>query len=251
MTAPTVETAAGSVVLAESARGVQLRIRAQLLLDVTRLWPLLDGNRLNETFPGWLRAMSLLVTNYHGQSAAAASRFYRAARAEALQSPTPSALVKLAPVPPADWLDRAFGFSGPGMLSQDTTRPNTALTTTLGTASRVALDGARSTVVDTVHTDPAAVGWYRVTDGAPCAFCALLSARPVMKGRGSLYRSKDTASFQAHDHCACQAAPFFHIDQALPEANQKAAAVYLNRGKGPALPAFRKAWADHQGAQSA
>jgi hypothetical protein len=73
-------TTAAPLVLASSERSVQLAIRAQLLRDVVKLWPMLDAKRLDETWPGWIRAMTLLVTNYHGQSAAAASRFYRAAR---------------------------------------------------------------------------------------------------------------------------------------------------------------------------
>jgi hypothetical protein len=244
MTAPAVT--GSSVALAESARLVQLAIRAALLRDVARLWPALDAKRLDETFPGWLRAMTVLVTNYHGQSAAAASRFYRQARTLAIESPTPSALVKLAPVPSPEWMARAFGFSGPGMLSRDTVRPNTALSTTLGTAARVGLDGGRTTILNTVEADKVAIGWYRVTDGDPCAFCALLASRPVIGGKGALYRSEKTADFKSHNDCGCSAAPMFSRDQELPALSHEAAFVYENRGDGSALEAFRQAWADRQ-----
>jgi hypothetical protein len=225
--------------MATTARTVQLAIRAQLMRDVTRLWPALDAKRLDETFPGWIRAMILLVTGYHGQSAQAAAAFYRQARADATQSPAPGSVIRLAQKPAEEWLTRAFGYAGPGMLSRDTARPGTALSTTLGTASRIALDGGRSTVLNTVQHDPVAVGWYRVTDGQPCAFCALLAAR------GVVYK-KDTAGFQAHNDCGCSGAPAFSHGQQLPEISRVAAQVYTERGSGDALAAFRKAWAEHQ-----
>jgi hypothetical protein len=80
---------------------------------------MLDRNRLDETWPGWLRAMSLLVRNYHGQSAQAAAASYRAAREQATLSPAPRSLIRLAPEPPQDWLDKAFGYSGPGLFQRD------------------------------------------------------------------------------------------------------------------------------------
>ena len=236
------ETATASViassVIASSARQMQLAIRARLLQNVTRLWPLLDAKRLDTTFPGWLRAMTMLVRSYRGQSAAAASAAYRAMREQSTQSPAPASLVKIAPEPDPEWLNRAFGYSGPGMLSRDTARPNTALTVTLGTASRVVLDAGRTTTLDTVKADPVAVGWYRVTDGKPCAFCALLASR------GIVYK-EHTVDFKAHNDCGCSGAPAFSRTQDLPDVSRRAAQVYANRGDGDPLVAFRKAWAQH------
>lgn len=244
--------------IATAGRAVQLAIRARLLRDVTRLWPALDKNRLDVTFPGWISAMRLLVTNYHGQSAAAAASVYREARQQATQSPAPRSLIKLAPAPSPEWLDKAFGYSGPGMLQRDTVKPNTALSTTLGTASRIALDGGRTTTLETVKHDPVALGWHRVTDDDPCAFCALLASRPALKHddgslrKGSLY-SKDSftesnarfagaGEFKVHNDCGCSLAPLFSATEELPAISQEAADIYKNRGDGDALAAFRKAW---------
>jgi hypothetical protein len=226
------------LVLASSERSVQLAIRAQLLRDVVKLWPMLDAKRLAETWPGWIRAMTLLVTSYHGQSAAAASRFYRAARTHAIDSPTPSRLIRLAPKPSEEWLTRAFGYSGPGMLQRDRVRPNTALSTTLGTAARITMDGARTTVLETVKADPVAVGWFRLTDGDPCPFCALLASR------GIEYKSEQSADFKAHNDCGCSAVPAFTRDAELPPIARQAAQIYNDHAKGEAdqLAAFRKAW---------
>jgi hypothetical protein len=125
------------------------------------------------------------------------------------------------------------------MLSKDTARPGTALSTTLGTASRIALDGGRTTTLDTVKADPVAVGWYRVTDGNPCAFCALLASR------GVVYKA-DTVNFQAHNDCGCTSAPAFSRSQKLPDLNRTADRIYTEATKGVPtggqLAAFRKAW---------
>lgn len=223
--------------LVASARTVQIAVRAQLLKDVIRLWPLFDAKRVTETFPAWVQAMRLLVTSYHAQSAAAAAVFYRTARAQAVSAQTPPSIVKLAEAPSDEWMTRAFGFSGPGTLSRDTARPGTALSTTLGTASRIAMDGGRRTILDTVAADPVAVGWYRVTDGHPCAFCALLA------GRGVVYK-EHTADFKAHNDCGCTSAPAFTRKQPLPDVNDRAADIYRQHAQGQPdqLAAFRKAW---------
>lgn len=257
MTAPAVETATAAIAggvgaeqssaaLAGVARAAQAAIAARAMQDAIAVWPLLDPKRLNETFPGWLRAMIVLTNGYRAQSSQAAATAYRALRSKATRSPAPSSLIQLAPDANDQWLSRAFGFSGPGMLNRDTARPNTALTTTVGTTARIVQDGGRTTTLNTIQTDPVAVGWYRVTDGNPCAFCALLAARPALKGRGSLYRSEQSAGFQAHNHCGCSAAPLFDRNEELPDVNQRAAEIYRTRGKGPALQAFRTAWNANQ-----
>jgi hypothetical protein len=74
-----------------------------------------------------------------------------------------------------------------------------------------------------------------VTDDDPCAFCALLASR------GLVYKA-ETVGFEAHNDCACYGMAAFSRDIELPKVAQEAAEVYRNRGKGPALKAFRKAW---------
>lgn len=242
MTAPTTtqqQPQQSSVGLAMAARTIQLAIAAKAMQDVVKLWPSLDAKRLSETWPGWLASMQLLIRSYHGQSAQAAAAFYRTARAQATGSPTPANLIQVASPPTPEWTTKALGYSAPGMLTRDTVRPNTALSTTLGTTARIVQDGGRSTVLNTVQADPKAVAWYRVTDGHPCAFCALLA------GRGMVYK-KDTVGFKSHNDCGCSGAPAFSHDQPLPQISQDAAQVYIERGSGDALVAFRKAWAEHQ-----
>lgn len=236
-------TAQYALETAFAARTVQLAIRAALMRDAVTLWKLLDPKRLDQTFPDWVTAMTALIERYHAQSAQGAAAFYRTARQAATESATPESVVRLAESPSTEWITRALGYAGPGMLERDTAQPGTALSTTLGTASRIALEGGRQTIAETVQRDPVAVGWYRVTDGQPCAFCALLA------GRGVVYKH-DTVNFKSHNDCGCFGAPAFSRHQPLPQINETAARVYRERGNGNALKAFRKAWADHQ-AQSA
>lgn len=249
MTAPEAAgavTAAGAsqLTVATSGRAVQAAISAAAMRDAVTVWPLLDAKRLSDTFPGWLRAMILIARNYHAQSARVAAAAYRSLRSAHTLSPSPESLIKTAFTPNDEWLTKAFGFSGPGMLSRDTARPNTALTTTLGTVSRIAQDGGRDTTIRTVQADPVAVGWYRLTDGHPCAWCALLASR------GIAYKSERSAGFQAHNQCGCTAVPAFSRDHELPELNTTALDVYYAAIQGvpnkDRLPAFRKAWAAHQ-----
>jgi hypothetical protein len=208
--------AASGLDMALNARAAQMGLRARLMLDVTRLWPLLDRTRVDETWPGWLTAMRTLLTGYHAQSSTLAAGYYQRARHAAataalhehhqavpvgIRHTTSAALttpmsplqleppVHLAAPPDPQWVTRALGYAGPGQLSKDTARPNTALSTTLGTASRIALEGGRVTLLDTIDADPAAVGWYRVTDAQPCAFCALLASRGVVYKRDSFDQS--------------------------------------------------------------
>lgn len=220
------------------------------MVDVAKLWPLLDRKNVAATFPGWLEAMKSLTRLYHRESSASAGQFYRQSREIATLSPAPDSLVRLSPEPDEEWLDKAYRYSGPGMLSRDTARPNTALTTTLGTAARIAQDGGRTTTLDTVAADPVAVGWYRSPGPTPCYFCAMLASRGIVYHADSFDRSDarfhGAGEFKVHNHCACTVQPAFSHGQELPDVAQQAADVYRNRGKGPAMKAFRKAWEAHQ-----
>lgn len=67
-----------------------------------------------------------------------------------------------------------------------------------GGLQRVVTDGARQTIVGSAARDPGGVGWARVGAGG-CDFCRMLI------GRGAVYSSEATASFDSHDHCGCDA----------------------------------------------
>jgi len=64
--------------------------------------------------------------------------------------------------------------------------------------------GGRLTVAATTGRDRKAIGWRRVTDGNPCAFCAMLASR------GPVYRDAAAADgLKYHAHCGCGAEPVY------------------------------------------
>jgi len=245
--APVVDTTGAPLAQASQSRTIQLALASALTRDVAQVWPQLDPKNLDSTFQRWLQTMTTLINRYRGMSALAAGIYYRDTREHALQVPTPVNLIKIAGDAPAEWLQKGLGYSGPGLLNDPNTAPGTALSTTQGTASRMVTDAARSTVIDTIAADPKAVGWYRVTDGHPCGFCALLASR------GVAYKSEQTADFKTHNDCGCTAAAAFTRDQELPAISGAADAIYREHvahlPNGQRLAAFRKAWDELHPAQ--
>lgn len=83
----------------------------------------------------------------------------------------------------------------------------TMVDTLSAAAQRHALAGERDMVMGTVAASGVIVGWRRVLDADPCAFCAMLASR------GAVY-SKTSVTFQAHDGDECTAEPLYeHEDE--------------------------------------
>ncbi|WP_372407215.1 hypothetical protein [Streptomyces luteireticuli] len=81
-----------------------------------------------------------------------------------------------------------------------------------GAASRVAMNGGRSTTWNHMRRDRRALGYVRLSrSGTPCGWCAMLISR------GPVYKSRESATFadgdRYHDHCHCYAAPVFSMQQ--------------------------------------
>lgn len=84
-----------------------------------------------------------------------------------------------------------------------------------GAASRHVLTGGRQSLLTLLQRDSRVQRWIRVTDGDPCAFCAMLA------GRGPVYLTEDSAGFRAHDHCACTAEAVYHNNAPWPGRAQE------------------------------
>lgn len=84
-----------------------------------------------------------------------------------------------------------------------------------GAATRHVLTGGRQSLLTLLTDDPQVQRWIRVTDGDPCAFCAMLASR------GPVYLTEDSAGFRAHDHCACTAEPVYSMDAPWPGRAQE------------------------------
>lgn len=296
--------------LTEEHRLDQQAVRNEFLAEFIALWALLDSERLDETGPGWVRAVSRLIVAYRLLSAEVATRYYwefRAAEApESItrpripdlsdiepsrpSSPRPGQLPvaasssrsgsrrtprrrrdgfqgRRAPrelerviersgirwdvdesafelperrttieIPEIDWKprDRAVEISlnVTGPIGQKAKRArgksvrearDISFVESSGAASRHVLTGGRQSLLTLLQDDPQVQRWVRVTDGDPCAFCAMLA------GRGPVYLTEDSAGFRAHDHCACTAE-----------------AVYYNDAPWPGRAAeFRRLWDEH------
>lgn len=247
MTTASLETTGTPLEQAAQSRTIQLALASALTKDVARVWPNLDPKNLDGTFQAWFEQMVSLINRYRGMSSLAAGIYYRDTREHQTGLTTPANLIKTAGDAPAGWLQKGLGYSGPGLLNNPGAQPGTALSTTQGTAARMVADAGRTTVLDTTAADPKAVGWYRVTDGHPCGFCALLASR------GVAYKAEDTADFKSHNDCGCTAAPAFTRSQELPAISGAADAIYREHvahlPNGQRLAAFRKAWDQQHPAQ--
>jgi hypothetical protein len=264
---PTAAENTTTVALAAAARRQQVQIRNAAVADIARLWRLLDFDRLDKTWQAWLAPVTDILTRRHQMSADAAALFYRAARQHATGDPGTVDLAKLADPPLQEWTSRALGYSAPGTYARQIEARvppeqanKVALTQTLGTTSRIVLDGGRTTIQESVKADPVAVGFYRVTDGDPCAFCALMASRVVPKTngdhRGRFYKTEGSAGgdanekftgdglFKFHNDCGCSVIPAFSTDVELDPVAQEAARVYREDTKSPTMSDFRKAWSN-------
>jgi hypothetical protein len=192
-------TSAGAV-LSVQHRQAQLALRATVLRDFMRLWPVWDGGEW--TFRLLVDATIPLVRERHRTSNGLAALYYEQFRS--VERPRDAAVSPRLAV-----LDEAALAGGMYVTGRDMTRRalvagmspqaamQTALTRVSGTVGRLALAGGRDTLVQTAEADPRAQGYGRVLSPGSCDFCQGLAGRVV------------TDDFQAHDHCGCSAEPAF------------------------------------------
>lgn len=197
---------AQQVALTEQYRQAQIQIRAQALRDFATLWTLWKGD--DATFQQLVSAATVLVRAYRQISAAAATAYYtafrQAAEAQGVFVPSLAAAIPDPQIAASLYVTGRDGLRKALAAGQSVEKAQqTALVRTSGAVGRHIVDAGRQTVIAAVHADPEAVGWARVTDGNPCYFCLTLASR------GAVYKTEQTADFQAHDHCACVAMPVY------------------------------------------
>jgi hypothetical protein len=211
-------------VLTDQYRRQQVLIAAVLTRDLVRLLKAMFNPA--DPGPSWAAtrmAVAALIRDRRQQSADLAARYYPQLRSAAgVHSPFSTA----APIYlPDERLMANVDVTGIGMYQRALkagSTPSQALdrsaVTLSGTASRLALEGGRSVVAETVQADGDAIGWMRVTDADPCSWCSMLASR------GAAYKSAETAGgrknaefvgggqFKWHDHCGCTVTAVFHQD---------------------------------------
>lgn len=191
--------------LTEQHRQSQLQVRARALRDYLRLWPVWQGD--DESFAQMAAATVVLVRAYNSLSANLSGSYFQSFRlAEHVSG---EAAIRLAGPVDADKVIAGLTATGRNAVSDalhagrsPEDAQSAALTRTSGSVTRQVLSGGRETILRSVAEDKEALGCGRVTDGDPCAFCALLASR------GPVYKD-DTVDFQAHDECGCTSEPFY------------------------------------------
>lgn len=237
-------TAAGTALTAQ--QGTQQRaLVAATLRDLLRLWPAFNPTDVDGSWTALKTALRLLVGERRRMSSSLASSYYvsfrQAERVVGSFSPRPAAPLGI------EELDTSLDVTGPVAFKSAISGGKTpkqakdrALVSVSGSVSRMVQDGGRNTIVGAVTDDREALGWARVTDGDPCAFCAMLASR------GPVYTSAETAKFQAHDHDQCGIEPVFHRDTQWPGKAREFEQLWQQSTQGysgkDAINAFRRAY---------
>lgn len=201
--------------VSEQHRAAQARLLAVVAADTARVFPLLDVNNVDQSFQGFVNGMEATVNARRTVSSSLSATYYTAIRddAEVNGNFTP----RLNPTVNKEQLFTSLLVSGPVAIKKNLaagasaqTARQAALTNTIKAAQRHVINGGRATILDSVRRDSGALGWARLTDGQPCAFCALLASR------GPAYKSEGTSKFRAHDGCGCTAVPVFDVNAPWP-----------------------------------
>jgi len=191
--------------LTESHRLAQLQVAGLAAAEARVLWSRLDVNDLDGSTPYWLASNVAAVNRRVKQSQDVAAEYLTTYRGAEVGAPG-RVVLGAAPGTPD-----ALRFAGPVRVKQliagGLTRQEAydrAFVKFEGIVRRQALMGGRTTIANTASADRRAVGWRRVTDGDPCAFCAMLASRgPMYKSRYSTVTQGEGLRY--HGHCGCTA----------------------------------------------
>nr|DAY26731.1 MAG TPA: minor capsid protein 2 [Caudoviricetes sp.] len=212
---------------------------------IERLAKLLDPKNIDATRGRWLAEATAIV---HAASEASASKTEHYLELYAEKEGRPLRVVLDRPTPAV--IARSLDISGPVTFKSaikkgvEEARALAIARTRAGSAAqRTVRDTGRRSVIKTATTSHAR--WRRVTDGHPCAFCAMLAAR------GPVY-SEDSVDFIAHGHCGCDAEVCFETpaqwldeyatDQEVAWVNayHDAAEVASARGQARVAPVIKE-----------
>lgn len=217
----------------------QVTLHTSTTRSLLSIWRAFDPADISGSWTALEPAIVALIQARQPLSAALSGGYFSAFRnAEGVAG---SARPRLASAPTIDDLIPNLRTVGPinGLRLVQLQRPpsyiaQVTLSNVEGEVARQVLNGGRQTLLDSIDGDPRALGYTRVTDGAPCAFCALLA------GRGPVYRSEDSGAFQAHRKCGCTAEPVYRDSQPWPPSAQRYDALYRDAAK--AVPKDTPDW---------
>lgn len=196
--------------LTEAHRLRQLQLRALTGRDLARLWQVLDPEDISATWaraePGFVSIVQARQPLSAGLSGRYFSEFHAAEAAQGTSG------VRLAARVTADDIVPNLRLLGPAVVRNGGTM-DVAFSNIEGEIARQVLNGGRSTLTASIESTRYCLGYVRVSDGSPCAFCAMLI------GRGPVY-GPSASHFDAHRKCGCTAEPVYRYDQPLPNRGQ-------------------------------
>jgi hypothetical protein len=197
--------------LTETHRRAQLALRAAVVDALIRIWPAFNPDELVGSWSTIEPALLALIAAGGHTSAGLAAAYYDEFRAA--EQIAGRATPILAAPPPVEDAVRSLRFVGLVETRQlvDAGRidaAEVAFTNVSGEMTRQVLNQGRDTLVASVEADGQALGWARVTDSNPCAFCRMLASRGPVYSQGG--------GFSAHGHCGCSVEPVYSHDQPWP-----------------------------------
>jgi len=225
----------------QSHYALQLGVTASLVAALRRLWRLVDLGDVSGSLPAYKTAVAAVVNQYGLASASFGSDYFDTMRAQAgvtapfrtpLVDPAPDAQVQAS----LGWATSDLtGPSAPTITGDDLA--TTVQAKVEGVSQKLVTDAGRNELIAAIEADKEATGWARVTKPGACAFCRMLATR------GAVYRSAETAKFEAHDKCHCTIQPLFGHHYEPPAHTRADMALYreVTKGKSDKLNAFRRA----------
>lgn len=219
-------------------------IGAQTARAMIDTFGLLDPANLDGTVERWLRTVVPVVNRQRVESARLAGGYYQAFRRLEIGSGE-IFVPRLAAVAPAEQVVTSLTVTGPVKVKQATAlsggdivkAADEGAASVARAAVRLALDGGRQTLLDSMNDDQRALGWARSASGNACAFCAMLASR------GPVYK-EDSVGFQSHDGCGCTPEPVFSEDADWPAGSREYQQMWQDLTDGQSGPdavnAFRR-----------
>jgi hypothetical protein len=234
----------------EAHRASQARLADALIKLVGRAYrgTMNPGDLSFPMFERWLLEMLPLVYEYRDRSAALSNAYLeRIGLAPVRPDPLPSEAVRTSLIVTgwASLLERIEKGVDPAEAIEK------AATQAEGAADRHALDGGRSITARTLQAQTR-LAWYRVTRGACCSWCAMLSSRGAVYGEDSFADSDPRfigdGTVKVHDHCHCTLAAL-ETDEPEPELITQRRDLWERVTKGlsgdAAQNAFRRAYEEN------
>ena len=207
-------------------------------------WSLLDVADLDASSAAWLPVYVDLMRSRYAMSQRLAQRYLD--RYRAVEMPSGEAVTAT----PA--FDTAQAYTSARIAGPITVKaligrgvePERALVAVRGPlalrAQKWALNGGRRTVVESARATRGAT-WRRVSDGSPCAFCAMLVSRSLV--HSASYRQPP--DFKAHPKCGCTAEEVYgpteptEVERAWIDAYDQAAGQARAAGEPVVAPTRR------------